>query len=163
MANFREFLEATSPETLEKLASEAQDDLLAKMEERMLPLLEKCAQYTAYIIKCADEQLVEGVQEMPPSTKPMTGSKDNEEVTDRKPDNFLDKNTIVDSVREAVAAGKADAIIPFVKTVIQSKPDAANEIIKIIKVELQDLATSEKIDPEMAVNIGDALNQLLGE
>ena len=164
--DLKEFLEATSPEVLEKLASEAQNDLLSKLEERLLPLLEKTAQYTAYIIKCAGEELVEEVPaQVTPANpeKPITGSKDNLEVTGKVPDNLLDKNMIVDSVREAVEAGKADAIIPFVKSVMESKPDAANEIVKIIKVELQDLATSEKIDDQTAVALSDQLNQLLGE
>lgn len=160
------FIEATSPEVLEKLAEDAQDELLNKLEARLMPLLEKTAQYTAYILKCAGEELQEGEQviEVPSIVnKPETGNKDNQEVVNKNQDDTLDKNMIVESIDQAIEAGKPDAIIPFVKSLMQSRPDAVNEVVKIIKVELQDLVAKAKIDENSALEISNALNQLLGE
>lgn len=169
MEKFAEWLEATSPEVLEKLAEAEQD----RFFEKLMPLLEKQAEYTVYLIKKAAEEMEqeipsqqqqqatqEEVTELP--KKPETSGKDNIDVDPvTKSEPGIKVNDITLAVQEAIAQGQLDKITTFVKAIMSNYPDAVDDVIKIVKVELQDAGMKQIISVEDAVKVSDALNLLL--
>lgn len=186
--DLKEFIEKTEPEVLQKLASEAQDEMVNKVVEALFPLLEKTANYTAQLVleKIAEE-LAEKKEEVseekqnednPNEEKaeqaavedenvkidstPATGNKTNESMDPSTTPGGMRAEDIKNAVSEACEAGQANKILPFVKAVGEQYPDAIQELIKMVKVELQAAFMSKFIDEETATSISDELNAMVG-
>lgn len=179
--NFIEWMQKTSPEDLQKLAEEAQDDLVRKVMDSMIPLFEKQAQYTVHLIKLAmedgspaeeeqeqkepvqqeEESAEQGSDPIPGALTPLSGGKDNTDVVGSETPEGLKATEVSEAVDQAVAAGQPDKIMPFVKAVAQAHPDALNEIVKIVKVCIHDAVMKRTIDPEQAAKIAEELNAIV--
>ena len=173
MEKFAEWLAATSPETLEKLAEAEQDRLI----EKLFPLMEKQAEYIVHLIKLAAEEAVkeedrtevpiqeEGKvvqEELLPPKKPITGTKDNIDVDPvTKSDPGIQVNDIIAAVQEAIEKGQLDKITTFVKAVASHYPEATDDIIKIVKVELQDAGMKQLISLEDVGKVAEGLNMIV--
>lgn len=178
--DFKQFLETTSPETLEKLAEEAQNELVAKVADALLPLMEKQAEYTVALLleKIAGAPVpapdgtqddinptneAQVVQEATGTSTPAAGNKDNSAMgTHTRSEDLLAPEELKAAINEAVEAGQADKIVPFVKALMQAHPDVVDEIVKIIKVELHAALMNKKIDQETAVAVSQQVDQLIG-
>ena len=165
--NLKQFLDVTSPETLEKLAQEAQDELVTKVAEALMPLMEKQAEYCAYLVmqKLAetDVNLAEAAAAMvPPDAAPVTGNEDNSQMNPTE-GKGLDRNEIVAAVKEALAANQPDKIIPFVQAIAKQNPALAIEVCKAVKVELHAAVMNKQIEGEKAVEIAQKLAEIVGE
>lgn len=173
--NLKEFIDTTNPESLQKLAETAQNELVGKFVEALLPLMEKQAEYAAYLIleKLAeqiDETRVDGetaakqnvdISETPVET---TAGKDNSLVQDGNNNiGGLPAQQVKDAITEAIEVNQTDKIIPFAKQLAQQYPDAFKEVVKMIKVALQDGVLKKFIDVEQAANISDQINAMIGE
>ena len=168
--DFKEFLETTSPETLQKIAEDAQNELVSKLTDALMPLFEKQAEYTMYLLKTALEDVapteaaaVSGDEQVTPTpvlTAPVTGAHSNENVEGSNTEGGLNVNQIVEAIREAVVAGQANKIVPFVKAIASSHPEAYEELVKIVKVQLQDAVMNKVLDPESSAAIAQELNNL---
>lgn len=160
--NLKQFLEATAPETLEKLAQEAQDELVTKVAEALMPLMEKQAEYCAYLVmqKLAetDANLAEAAAAMVP---PVTGNEDNSQMNPTE-GKGLDRNEIVAAVKEALAANQPDKIIPFVQAIAKQNPDLAVEVCKAVKVELHAAVMNKHVEAEKAVEVAQKLAEIVG-
>ena len=164
--NFQEWLDATSPEVLEKLAEIEQDRLVLKVIDQLIPIMEKQAEYTAYLImnKFAEEQEQveqEQIQEQGLPIKPASGAKDNIEndpVTKSPPG--LPINEIIKAIEEAIQVGQPDKIVALVKAIASKFPEAIDDVIKIVKVELQDAGMKRFISLDDAAKIAQELNVL---
>lgn len=161
--NFMEFMEKTAPEDLQKLAEEAENDFANKIVDLMFPLLEKQAEYTVALVmeKLAEAGAIEQQIEetpLPASGAPASGASDNSTVEGTNTPSGLKLSEIQDAVQEAIASGSPDKIIPFVKAIEESRPEYITEVIKIVKVQLHDAAMKKTIDPEVAVQIAQALD-----
>lgn len=164
--NLKQFLEATAPETLEKLAQEAQDELVTKVAEALMPLMEKQAEYCAYLVmqKLAetDANLAEAAAAMvPPDAAPVTGNEDNSQMNPTE-GKGLDRNEIVAAVKEALAANQPDKIIPFVQAIAKQNPDLAVEVCKAVKVELHAAVMNKHVEAEKAVEVAQKLAEIVG-
>lgn len=164
--NLKQFLEATAPETLEKLAQEAQDELVTKVAEALMPLMEKQAEYCAYLVmqKLAetDVNLAEAAAAMvPPDAAPVTGNEDNSQMNPTE-GKGLDRNEIVAAVKEALAANQPDKIIPFVQAIAKQNPDLAVEVCKAVKVELHAAVMNKHVEAEKAVEVAQKLAEIVG-
>lgn len=152
--NMKKFLEATDPEMLQKFAEAKEEDLL----EKLLPLLEKTANYTAYLVMEKMAEAIEG--EVPPgSTTPATGNRTNDQSNPTRPTG-LNIQQVHDAICEAIGTGNSGKIVPFVDAIAKSHPDAINEVIKAVKVELHDGLMKGQIDEEIATQISSALNSM---
>jgi hypothetical protein len=154
---FIQFVKQSNPDFLEKMAGIEQDTLV--------DLLEKQAEYTVHLLL---EKLAEETQEVPggsptadPSQTPITGGQENVLMDDNRPSNSIKVNDIKAAVQEAITAGAGEKIIAFVKALAQQNPEAVNEVVKIIKVELHSAFMNKQIDEESAVKISDGLNEIL--
>lgn len=164
--NLKQFLEATAPETLEKLAQEAQDELVTKVAEALMPLMEKQAEYCAYLVmqKLAetDANLAEAAAAMvPPDAAPVTGNEDNSQMNPTE-GKGLDRNEIVAAVKEALAANQPDKIILFVQAIAKQNPDLAVEVCKAVKVELHAAVMNKHVEAEKAVEVAQKLAEIVG-
>ena len=164
--NLKQFLDVTSPETLEKLAQEAQDELVTKVAEALMPLMEKQAEYCAYLVmqKLAetDVNLAEAAAAMvPPDAAPVTGNEDNSQMNPTE-GKGLDRNEIVAAVKEALAANQPDKIIPFVQAIAKQNPDLAVEVCKAVKVELHAAVMNKHVEAEKAVEVAQKLAEIVG-
>lgn len=172
MEKFAEWLAATSPETLEKLAEAEQDRLI----EKLFPLMEKQAEYIVHLIKLAAEDIVQEEAttlppkeevaqvegELPPTNKPITGTKDNIDVDPvTKSEPGIQVNDIIAAVQEAIEKGQLEKITAFVKAVASHYPEAMDDIIKIVKVELQDAGMKQLITIEDVAKIAEELNAIV--
>lgn len=170
--SLKKFLEEHSPEALEKMAEEAQDDFLAKL----IPILEKTSEYTAKLVieKMATENVIEKKEksetlenntETIENTNEATASnKTNEDVDPTTNPGGLKAQDVKDAVAEAIRLNHSDKIMPFVKALVQKYPELLDEIVKMIKVELHDGVMKKYIDESSALNISNELNSLsLGE
>lgn len=166
--NLKEFIDATSPEDLAKIAEDAQDDLLSKIASVVLPLLEKQADYILY--KLAEEMNAHEANETPKEEKEEhqidpkqvadEASRDNSIVDDGSTHpGGLKVNDVTEAINEAIIAGQADKILPFVKAVAEQHPDTVNEIIKIVKVILHDAMMKKLIDPKEGIEISSKLDE----
>jgi len=178
--DFKNFIEQTEPEVLEKLAAEAQDELVRKVIDAMFPLFEKTANYTAHLIleKLAEEvqqeeapaeevpaeQEQEGGEEAPVKldATPATGNKTNESMNPSATPGGLKAQDVKDAIDEAMQVGQSDKILPFVEAVMKQYPETANEVIKMVKVALHDGIMKQLIDEESAIAITDKLNAMVG-
>ena len=166
--NLKRFLEATAPETLEKLAQEAQDELVTKVAEALMPLMEKQAEYCAYLVmqKLAETEanLAEAAAVMAPpaDAAPVTGNEDNSQMNPTE-GKGLDRNEIVTAVKEALAANQPDKIIPFVQAIAKQNPDLAVEVCKAVKIELHSAVMNKQIEAEKAVETAQKLAEIVGE
>ena len=165
--NLKQFLEATAPEALEKLAQEAQDELVTKVAEALMPLMEKQAEYCAYLVmqKLAetDVNLVEAAAAMvPPDAAPVTGNEDNSQMNPTE-GKGLDRNEIVAAVKEALAANQPDKIVPFVQAIAKQNPDLEVEVCKAVKIELHSAVMNKQIEAEKAVETAQKLAEIVGE
>ena len=165
--NLKQFLEATAPETLEKLAQEAQDELVTKVAEALMPLMEKQAEYCAYLVmqKLAETEanLAEAAAAMAPpaDAAPVTGE-DNSQMNPTE-GKGLNRNEIVTAVKEALAANQPDKIIPFVQAIAKQNPDLAVEVCKAVKIELHSAVMNKQIEAEKAVETAQKLAEIVGE
>jgi hypothetical protein len=175
--DFKEFFEKTSPEEFQKVAETAQDDLVKKVIEGLMPLFNKYAEYTVELIKTAvagddtetpnpgpqegTTEVVSAIPDNPGNIPGTTLGKDNSGVVGSETPEGLKATDVQYAVAEAVEAGQADKIMPFVKAVASAHPDAVNEIIKIVKVSLHDAIMNRKIDPEQAAKVAEELDQLI--
>ena len=164
--NLKQFLEATAPETLEKLAQEAQDELVTKVAEALMPLMEKQAEYCAYLVmqKLAETEanLAEAAAAMAPpaDAAPVTGE-DNSQMNPTE-GKGLDRNEIVAAVKEALAANQPDKIILFVQAIAKQNPDLAVEVCKAVKVELHAAVMNKHVEAEKAVEVAQKLAEIVG-
>jgi len=165
--DFKEFLEATSPETLQKLAEDAQNEMVDKVVNALLPIMEKQAEYTMYLLKTALEDVapteaapISGDEQITPTSVPSTGAHDNTGVDASNNEGGLNVNQIVEAIQQAVVAGQAPKIVEFVKAIASAHPDTYSEVVKIVKVQLQDAVANKVLDPEEAANISQELNNL---
>jgi len=172
--NFMEFLEKTAPEDLQKLAEQAQDELVNKVMNSIIPLLEKQAEYTVMLIKQAmegeeapqeekEEQEAAAAQAaMEPGTKPgTTQGEDNSEVVGSNTPEGLKATDIQGAVNQAIEAQQVEKVIPFVKALASAHPDALTEVSKIIKVCLHDAIMKRKVEPEKAAKVAQELDNLI--
>ena len=171
--DFMEFIKKSSPEDLQKIAEQAQDEIVAKVMSAMIPLLEKQAEYTLELIKRAmeeggeppaqEEQREEAKEEMPvePGTIPgTTYGEDNSDVVGSETPGGIVATDVQVAVNQAIEAGQATKIEAFVKAVASSHPEALFEIIKIVKVVLHTAIMKRKIDPAEAAKVAQALDGL---
>jgi hypothetical protein len=188
--DLKEFIEKTEPEVLQKLASEAQDEMVNKVIDAIFPLLEKTANYTAQLVlekiaeelsekkepkeekeeventdnpneESAEQAAVEDENVKIDST-PATGNKTNETMDPTNTPGGMRAQDIKNAVSEACEAGQSNKIIPFVKAVGEQYPDAIQELIKMVKVELQAAFLNKSIDEETATALSDELNAMVG-
>lgn len=189
--DLRTFIEQTEPEALQKLAAEAQDELVNKVVEAIFPLFEKTAAYTAFLVL---EKLAEEAKEKAPKeeeagaapeveeaveaqdqnaeasakvneiahTDPVTASKSNQSMDPSATPGGLKAQDIKDACSEAIQVGQAEKILPFVKAVAGQFPETINEVIKMVKVELHDGIMKKLVDEETAIKITDELNAMVG-
>jgi hypothetical protein len=189
--SFKDFLETTDPAMFDKLAEEAQVDLITKLT----PLFDKCAEYTADLIlrKIAetvenqatvekeeekvgnkeeqkenkeeevkeDKEAVNEEEVIP--TDPATANKSNEIMDPSLTPGGLKAQDVKDAVDEAIAVGQADQILPFCKALAEQYPEAFQEVVKMVKIELHDGVMKKLIEPDAAISITDQLNAMLGE
>lgn len=175
--DFMEFIKKSSPEDLQKIAEQAQDEIVAKVMSAMIPLLEKQAEYTLELIKKAmeegeaqepqeeekEEPKKEEIEEMPiePGTIPgTTYGEDNSDVVGSETPGGIVATDVQVAVNQAIEAGQATKIEAFVKAVASSHPEALFEIIKIVKVVLHTAIMKRKIDPAEAAKVAQALDGL---
>lgn len=173
--DLKTFIETTDPEVLQKFAEESQDELVNKIIDKLFPIMEKQANYTAYLIleKLAeevDEVKVDGETaakqnvETSEVTTETTGGKDNSTVQDGNNNpGGLRAQDVKDAIAEAIEVGQSDKILPFIKQLAQQYPDTFKEVVKMVKVELQDGIMKKLIEPEKAVEISDQINAMIGE
>ena len=193
--DLKEFLEKTEPEVLEKLAANAQDELITKVVEAMFPLFEKTANYTAYLIleKLAEEanakeanvekaESEEAEKQEPPKTEdeavrrnfeenknspdpwtPASGGSNNILVDPSVTPGGMKAQDVKDALSEALQLGESGKVLPFVKAVAEQYPETVNELIKMVKVELQDAYMKKFIDEETAASLSDQLNEMVGD
>jgi len=168
---FIDFIRHTKPGLLEKVAGAEQDALV--------DLLEKQAQYTVHLLleklaegEEAQEEAQEAEAEQGPinpdgspvvgsSQTPHTGGQENAMMDDNRPSSSIKVNDIKNAVEEALAAGAGEKIVGFVQALASQQPEAINEVIKIIKVQLHSAFMNKQIDEESAVKVSDGLNALL--
>jgi hypothetical protein len=171
--DLRRFLEETEPEVLQKLAEDSQNELL----ESMLPLLEKTANYTAYLVMEKLAEILdqhEGAQSVEDSTAPpitggavtedipqASGSRENGNVVANPESGGLNIQQVHDAVIEAIEAGQPDKILPFVQAVGSAYPTLVNEVIKAVKTDLHDGIMKKTIDEQKAIEISQALNSMV--
>lgn len=162
--DFKEWVDKSNPEELQKIAENAQNELASKMVDIMFPLFEKCAEYTTHLMmqKLAEAGLVEGkeIKETPlptPGANPGTSGEDNSDVDPSGDNSGLKLDDVQNAVKDAIVNGAPDKIIPFVQAVASSRPEFLTEVIKIIKVQLHDAVMKKILDPEAAVQISQAL------
>jgi hypothetical protein len=171
--DLRKFLEETEPEVLQKLAEDTQNELL----ESMLPLLEKTASYTAYLVMEKLAEMLdqhEGAQSVEDSTAPPIAGgavteaipqtargRENETVVANPESGGLDIKQVHDAVIEAIEVQQPDKIIPFVQAVSSAYPTLVNEVIKAVKTELHDAIMKKTIDEQKAIEISQALNSMV--
>lgn len=179
--DLKTFLDKTEPEVMQKIAADAQDELVKKVVEAMFPLFEKTANYTAHLIleKLAEEEEKEEVvpeageqkstetdetdqQEVKIDSTPVTGNKTNETVDPSTTPGGLKAQEIKDAIDEAMQVGESGKILSFVEAVMKQYPETINEIIKMVKVELQDGYMKKLIDEETATDISNKLNEMVG-
>lgn len=165
--DFKQFLETTSPETLQKLAEDTQNELIDKFKEALMPLFEKQAEYTIYLLKQALEDVAPteetpnpGDEQIVPVSVPSTGAHDNSAVPGGTSEGGLDVNQLIEAIREAVVAGQASKIVQFVKAIASAHPEAYEEVVKIVKVQLQDAVANTIVPAEEAAAIVQELNNL---
>jgi len=169
--NFQAFIQQTEPELLQKMAEEVQDDLIGKIVARLTPLLEKSAEWSAYLVleKLAEAAAAEPQPEpkeeaepAPTDTPVLTpGSKTNEAVQGTA--TGLDTEALRAAINEAIDAQQPDKILPFIKAIGESNPPLIPEIAKVIKTELHSAVLSSRIEEETALEVTTAINQLLGD
>ena len=160
--DMKKFFESTDPDILQKIAEDSQNELL----EKMLPILEKTANYTAYLVM---QKLAEAMESgapidpiAPPAAQaPVTGNRSNADSRPNPIQGGLDMKQVHDAVAEALATQNASKIIPFVQAVGGKHPELLNEIVKAVKVELHDAIMKQLIDEEGAVQISQALNSMI--
>lgn len=152
--NMRTFLESTDPEMLQKFAEEQEDYLL----EKLFPLLEKTANYTAYLVMEKLAEAMEG-EVAPASVTPATGNRTNEQSNPTRPTG-INIQQVHDAVSEAIGTGNSGKVVPFVDAIAKSHPDAINEVIKAVKVELHDGLMKQQLDEQTATQISSALNSM---
>jgi hypothetical protein len=187
--DLRTFIEQSEPEVLQKLAAEAQDELVNKVVEAIFPLFEKTAAYTAFLVL---EKLAEEIKEEAPKeneatqeveeaveaqdqnaevtakvneiahTDPAAGNKTNQSMDPSVTPGGLKAQDIKDACSEAIQVGQAEKILPFVKAIASQYPETINEVIKMVKVELHDGIMKKLVDEETAVKITDELNAMVG-
>ena len=161
--DMKNFFESTDPDILQKIAEDSQNELL----EKMLPILEKTANYTAYLVMQKLAEAMEGEVSANPATPPpaaqtpATGNRSNADSRPNPIQGGLDMKQVHDAVAEALATQNASKIIPFVQAVGGKHPEVLNEIIKAVKVELHDAIMKQLIDEESAVQISQALNGMV--
>lgn len=166
--DMKKFFESTDPDILQKIAEDSQNELL----ERMLPILEKTANYTAYLVMQKLAEAMEGgvsadlatpppAAQAPAAQTPATGNRSNADSRPNPIQGGLDMKQVHDAVAEALATQNASKIIPFVQAVGGKHPEVLNEIIKAVKVELHDAIMKQLIDEESAVQISQALNGMV--
>lgn len=188
--DLRTFIEQSEPEVLQKLAVEAQDELVNKVVEAIFPLFEKTAAYTAFLVleKLAEETKEEAPKEETGAapeveeaveaqdqnaeasakvneiahTDPVAGNKTNQSMDPSVTPGGLKAQDIKDACSEAIQVGQAEKILPFVKAVAGQFPETINEVIKMVKVELHDGIMKKLVDEETAVKITDELNAMVG-
>jgi hypothetical protein len=180
--DLKTFIEQNEPEVLQKLAAEAQDELVNKVVEAIFPLFEKTAAYTAFLVleKLAEEgnEAAQNVEETIEAqnqnaevtakvneiahTDPAAGNKTNQSMDPSVTPGGLKAQDIKDACSEAIQVGQAEKILPFVKAIVSQYPEAINEVIKMVKVELHDGIMKKLIDEETAVKITDELNAMVG-
>lgn len=180
--DLKTFIEQSEPEVLQKLAAEAQDELVNKVVEAIFPLFEKTAAYTAFLVleKLAEEEnkvapnIEEDVEAQNQNaeatakvneiinTNPVTGNKTNQSMDPSATPGGLRAQDVKDACSEAIQAGQAEKILPFVKAIASQYPEAINEVIKMVKVELHDGIMKKLIDEETAIKITDELNAMVG-
>ena len=166
---FKDWLESQSPEVLEKMAEAEQDSLVNKVIDRIMPLLEKQAEYTVYLLtKIAEgeEEVKENKEEVPEEVglpaQPASGSKDNlANNPPTKAPSGLQVNDVKAAIEEAIAQGQASKISSLAKAIASSYPDLITEVIKIIKIELQDACMKQMLEIDEATKISDELNSLI--
>ena len=98
---------------------------------------------------------------MVPVTESSTGGQTNKAMDDNRPSSSIKVNDIKAAVQEALVAGSGEKILSFVKALASQQPEAINEVVKIIKVELHSSFMNKQIDEESALKISDGLNALL--
>jgi hypothetical protein len=157
--NLRDFLNQNEPESLEKLAQEHGEEFL----EKVLPIIEKTANYTAHLVM---EKLAEalGVEQVNPETTPdapVTGSRDNTENDGNTVKKGLDMKQVHDAIYQAIEAGQPDKIMPFIQAISQNYPDIVNTVIQAAKVEIHDGIMRKKITDQDGVQIAQSLNSLV--
>lgn len=166
--SFKEWLESKDASVLEKMAEAEQDSLVNKVIDRIMPLLEKQAEYTVYLLTKKAEEAEEGgegneeVQPVGLPAQPASGSKDNlaNDPPSKAPAG-LQVNDVKAAVEEAIINEQSSKIPALVKAVASNYPDLIAEVVKIIKIELQDACMKKMLTPEDAAKVSDELNNLL--
>ena len=168
--DFQQFITETEPEVLEKLAEEAQNDLISKL----MPLFEKTAEYAAFLVL---SKLAEGAAEPEESDEtkaepaaaatqepvmPIDTKKTNEGSFNATGSGF-DVETLRLAINEAIEQQQTEKILEFVTTIGKQNPAMMIEVAKTVKVELQDAIMSDRIEEEKALMITNSINELLGD
>lgn len=94
---------------------------------------------------------------------PVTAGKSNQILDPSTTPGGLKAQDVKDAVLQAIQVGQPDKILPFVKTIAEHHPDAINEVIKMVKIELHDGIMKKLIEEDAAVSITDQLNAMVGE
>jgi len=168
--DFLEFLKQTSPETLEKLAEDAENETIKKFIDAITPIMEKQAEYTMYLLKQALEDVTPteaspsaGDEQIVPVSVPSTGAHDNSAIEGSNTEGGLNVNQIIQAIQEAIVAGQSNKIVPFVKAIASAHPETYEEIVKIVKVQLQDAVMHKVLDPEEAAKVSQEINDLTAQ
>jgi len=158
--DFKTFLAQSSEEELSKLAEEMQDEMVEKVANALVPLLEKTAEYTAYLIleKLASDVVI---QEHPGTEEASVASVDNGEAKPGASEK-ISQTEISGAAREAIEAGSPDKVVTFIKTVFGSYgPEFTEQAIKTVKTVLHDIVVSGKLDEATASKIAQELDAVL--
>ena len=155
----RELLDEASPEEMQKMAEEVEQDFLNKIIASLEPLLEKQAE--SLVDKVLDKLASIASEDHPSAEPPVTAAHDNSNMGTGL-NQELDRNEIVMAIQEAIAAGSVDKIVTFVKALAGANPEGATEVIKIVKVEMHDAVMNKKIDQETAVGVVQQISSAIG-
>lgn len=166
--DFQKFLKETSPEVLEKLAEDVQNEMVTKVAEALMPIFEKSAQYTAYLIKealqdVAPTEAAPILGDEPIANPKATVAHNNEGVEGSNIEGGIDVNQVTDAIREALVANAANKIAPFVKAVASAHPEAYTELVKLVKVQLQDAVMHKILDTESAAAVVQELDNMTAQ
>jgi hypothetical protein len=169
---FINYIKEKNPDLLEKLSGVEKSPLINLFEKQaeyiIKALMEKKAEEEVKEIKSGTDykQPTEDPNVSPelapiPVTEAITGGQNNKNMDDNRPSPSIKVNDLKDAVQEALVAGAGDKVITFVKALAEQNPEAINEVIKIIKVELHSAYMNKIIDEESALKVSNELNLLL--
>lgn len=160
--SFEKFLVESSEQELNKIAEAIGEEGALKIVTALMPLFEKCAEYTkqsvlAELNKTAGD-IVQGQPAIPPAS-----AGDNGGAT-RPSDDSLNRMEVIEAAKEALVNNSGDKLVQLAKSVLDSKgPQHAIEIIKMLKTVIHSSIMDGAVEEQKGLEISAKLDALVGE